>query len=331
MGVDFHVLRVHEFFEKVLEFDIGRSLKVMEFEMSKCPKLYRSVIDDVINNVREAFLDDGVDEQVLLELKKLWEDKLIQSKVLETEKPMPHILNINAAGQQQLQIGQAGSVTQQQAAKQAQPQAAAFSAHIPVINAGQTGLIEMSGAAQTATLALPPSLYQQQLAALQGGTISLAPGGAQYIIQAAATGQIIQASQPTAVTTSAISASAHSNTTEQQNVQRIVQLDGTHDSSSDDDDDEEEDGDKDDDDDDVDLNDDENEEQGKEEDPLNSCDDVSSDEDPAQVFDTENVVVCQFDRVNRNKNKWKFSLKDGIMNLNGKDYVFQKATGDAEW
>jgi len=48
-------------------------------------------------------------------------------------------------------------------------------------------------------------------------------------------------------------------------VQRIVQLDGTHDSSSDDDDDEEEDGDKDDDDDDVDLNDDENEEQGKEE------------------------------------------------------------------
>ena len=43
-----------------------------------------------------------------------------------------------------------------------------------------------------------------------------APGGAQYIIQAAATGQIIQASQPTAVTTSAISASAHSNTTEQQ-------------------------------------------------------------------------------------------------------------------
>ena len=31
--------------------------------------------------------------------------------------------------------------------------------------------------------------------------------------------------------------------------------------------------------------------------PLNSCDDVSSDEDPAQVFDTENVVVCQFDRV----------------------------------
>lgn len=36
-------------------------------------------------------------------------------------------------------------------------------------------------------------------------------------------------------------------------------------------------------------------------------------------------------QINRNKNKWKFHLKDGIMNLNGKDFVFQKATGDAEW
>ena len=30
------VLKVHEFIEKVLEFDIGRSWKVLEFEMSKC-------------------------------------------------------------------------------------------------------------------------------------------------------------------------------------------------------------------------------------------------------------------------------------------------------
>ena len=36
-------------------------------------------------------------------------------------------------------------------------------------------------------------------------------------------------------------------------------------------------------------------------------------------------------QINRNKNKWKFNFKDGIMNLNGRDYVFQKATGEAEW
>jgi transcription initiation factor TFIIA large subunit len=43
------------------------------------------------------------------------------------------------------------------------------------------------------------------------------------------------------------------------------------------------------------------------------------------------VVVCQFDKITRARNKWKFQLKDGIMNLNGRDYVFQRATGEAEW
>lgn len=87
--------------------------------------------------------------------------------------------------------------------------------------------------------------------------------------------------------------------------------------------------------------------------PLNSGDDVSDAEDQ-ELFDTENVVVCQYDKVgderqqertfsrqfwtlllapqiHRSKNKWKFHLKDGIMNLNGRDYVFSKSIGDAEW
>lgn len=35
----------------------------------------------------------------------------------------------------------------------------------------------------------------------------------------------------------------------------------------------------------------------QDEEPLNSDDDVS-DDDPTDLFDTENVVVCQFDKVN---------------------------------
>lgn len=31
------------------------------------------------------------------------------------------------------------------------------------------------------------------------------------------------------------------------------------------------------------------------------------------------------------KNKRKANLKDGIMHINGKDYVFSKATGEFEW
>nr|XP_030124703.3 TFIIA-alpha and beta-like factor isoform X2 [Taeniopygia guttata] len=67
-----------------------------------------------------------------------------------------------------------------------------------------------------------------------------------------------------------------------------------------------------------------------EEDPLNSGDDVSE-QDIADLFDTDNVIVCQYEKIHRTKNKWKFYLKDGVMSIEGKDHVFSKATGDAEW
>ncbi|CAH2255086.1 TFIIA-alpha and beta-like factor [Pelobates cultripes] len=67
-----------------------------------------------------------------------------------------------------------------------------------------------------------------------------------------------------------------------------------------------------------------------EEDPLNSGDDVSEQEVP-DLFDTDNVIVCQYDKIHRSKNKWKFYLKDGVMCFGGKDYVFSKAIGEAEW
>jgi hypothetical protein len=38
----------------------------------------------VLNGVREAFLDDGVDEQVLLDLKQLWEKKISETKAVDT-------------------------------------------------------------------------------------------------------------------------------------------------------------------------------------------------------------------------------------------------------
>ena len=44
---------------------------------------YQSVINDVISNVRESFLDEGVDENVLIELKNLWQQKLEASKAVE--------------------------------------------------------------------------------------------------------------------------------------------------------------------------------------------------------------------------------------------------------
>merc|ERR1712110_110829 len=67
---------------------------------------------------------------------------------------------------------------------------------------------------------------------------------------------------------------------------------------------------------------------GIEMEPPGSADDVS-DEEAADLFDTENVVVCQYEKISRSRNKWKFVLKDGVMNLNGMDFVFKKALGEA--
>lgn len=63
---------------------------------------------------------------------------------------------------------------------------------------------------------------------------------------------------------------------------------------------------------------------------LNSDDDLT-DEDASEVLQTDNVIVCQFDKIDRNRNKWKLHLNKGIMNINKTDFIFQKATGEAKW
>ncbi|KAJ1648186.1 transcription factor IIA subunit alpha [Coemansia erecta] len=66
---------------------------------------------------------------------------------------------------------------------------------------------------------------------------------------------------------------------------------------------------------------------------INSDLDDSDDEDDGEGDgeDTEHIVLCQYDKVTRSKNKWKCVLRDGIMLINGRDYLFQKANGDFEW
>ncbi|XP_045916840.1 transcription initiation factor IIA subunit 1 isoform X2 [Micropterus dolomieu] len=388
--------------------------------LQQLPKLYKSVIEDVINEVRELFLDEGVDEQVLLELKTLWENKLLQSKAVEgfhTEEQAA----LQAAQQQQQQVQQQVQQVQQQVQQVTQPtQAQQVILPPQQQQAPQQQVIVqdskilqhmnatgMSAAATAATLALPTGVTPyQQLITSQGQILQVvrAPNGAQYIIQqpqqqillqqqmqpggvqapviqqvlaplqgglSQQTGVIIQPQQIVLASgnkvqgnTQVMQAAAMAQQTGQaataqvQQVQQVqqaqgaaaqqvaaqpqaqqqaqpqaqqppmmLQVDGAGDTSSEEDEDEEEEYDE-----------DEEEEKDKdggedgqvEEEPLNSGDDVSDEEDQ-ELFDTENVVVCQYDKIHRSKNKWKFHLKDGIMNLNGRDYVFSKAIGDAEW
>ncbi|XP_042156922.1 transcription initiation factor IIA subunit 1 isoform X1 [Oncorhynchus tshawytscha] len=431
---------------------------------NQVPKLYRSVIEDVINEVRELFLDEGVDEQVLMELKTLWENKLMQSKAVEgfnTEEQAA----LQAAAQQQAQ--QAQQATQQAQTQQVllppQQQVTSWQSTRPTVTSApqQQVIVQdpkilqhmsatgMNAATTAATLALPTGISPyQQLITSQGGnlpqTIYLktvdgqilqvlrAANGTQYIIQpqqqmvlqqqvlpqmqpgggqapviqqvrpitqvlaplqgglpqvlaplqgglpqqtgviiqpqqviltgnkvqqnaqvmqmTGQPGQVQQIQQQVQQVQQVQGGAAPGGPQQQQQIQQqvqqvqqvqggaapgvpqqqqqppmMLQVDGAGDTSSEDEDEEEE------------YDEEEDEEKEKdgedgqvEEEPLNSEDDVSDEEDQ-ELFDTENVVVCQYDKIHRSKNKWKFHLKDGIMNLNGRDYVFSKAIGDAEW
>ncbi|CDQ82133.1 unnamed protein product [Oncorhynchus mykiss] len=360
------------------------------------PKLYRSVIEDVINEVRELFLDEGVDEQVLMELKTLWENKLMQSKAVEgfhTEEQAALQAAAHQQAQQATQQAQAQQVLlppQQQA-----PQQQVIVQDPKILqHMSATG---MSAAATAATLALPTGVSPyHQLITSQGQILQFvrAANGAQYIIQPqqqmVLQQQVLPQMQPGGVQAPVIQQvlaplqGGHPQQTGviiqpqqivltgnkvqqnaqvmqmpgqpgqvqqiQQQVQQVqqaqggaapgppqqqakqqppmmLQVDGAGDTSSEDEDEEEEEYDEDED---EDKDKDGGEDGQVEEEPLNSEDDVSDEEDQ-ELFDTENVVVCQYDKIHRSKNKWKFHLKDGIMNLNGRDYVFSKAIGDAEW
>ncbi|EMD33704.1 hypothetical protein CERSUDRAFT_117780 [Gelatoporia subvermispora B] len=63
-------------------------------------------------------------------------------------------------------------------------------------------------------------------------------------------------------------------------------------------------------------------------DDSDSGDDEEGDEGGGADTD---IVFCTYDKVARVKNKWKCILKDGMIHINGKDYLFAKCTGEFEW
>ena len=68
--------------------------------------------------------------------------------------------------------------------------------------------------------------------------------------------------------------------------------------------------------------------EGQEE-TLNSNDDDSS-EDKAEPV-TSNIIITQYEKILRTKNKYTVTLRAGIMHLNGFDYPFNNATGKFDW
>uniref|UniRef100_A0A3B5BA53 General transcription factor IIA subunit 1 like n=1 Tax=Stegastes partitus TaxID=144197 RepID=A0A3B5BA53_9TELE len=346
-------------------------------------KLYLSIIDDVIDSMRELFLDEGLEDRVLDDLRHLWESKMMQSKAMEdfrknninssnfvlqlpaTSVVIPASQNIHsfpvkastlatfslpAALAYPVQIP--AGVTLQTASGQL------YKVNVPVVvtqaPASQQPVSHLAQkaterreapASQPAAVQPHPILpHEAEPSSVPASSVtqpktSLAPSQESCLPQLPPEPEGMLAEtepspQPEPVNLSVTASpcaqlSDFHNSAEEaltqldldynySDLSDIVQLDGPADNSD------LEEGDE------VPLE--ENDFLGiiNAEDPLNSGDDVIEQDIP-DLFDTDNVIVCQYDKIHRSKNRWKFHLKDGVMCYGGRDYVFSKAVGEAEW
>lgn len=277
---------------------------------SDVKKIYQEVINEVCTAVREALSEEGYDDHTLQELRTLWLQKLENSKALEPVS----VSVVDQVTNREFRHPTGETNNKQSTAIKVGRIHPASNAAVTNFNANYTTSTNLnSGIIPTTN----PTTSQFMRANFP-----------------------IRPSNPTNMKTSNQVDGANDEVIEKKcrkkkskTIEISFQLDGTGPPIGDDDDEDDDSeaegndvGDELDDDDDEDGN-----EEGREDpNPLCSDDDVSDDE-PAELFDTENVVVCQYDKISRTKNKWRFILKSGVMNIEGRDYVFSKATGDADW
>uniref|UniRef100_A0A3Q1AL97 Uncharacterized protein n=1 Tax=Amphiprion ocellaris TaxID=80972 RepID=A0A3Q1AL97_AMPOC len=318
-------------------------------------KLYLSIIDDVIDSMRELFLDEGLEDRVLDDLRHLWESKMMQSKAMEdfrnnninssnfvlqlpasyTSVVIPASQNVHsfpvknssetlatfslpAALAYPVQIP--AGVTLQTASGQL------YKVNVPVVvtqaPAGQQPVSQPTQkvterreapASQPAAVQPHPILpHEVEPSSVPASSVtqpktSLAPSQESCLPQLSPEPEGMLAEtepspQPEPVNLSMTASPGTQLLDFQISAKEVLtQTAQTRDV------------------DDI-----------LKQDPLNSGDDVIEQDIP-DLFDTDNVIVCQYDKIHRSKNRWKFHLKDGVMCYRGRDYVFSKAVGEAEW
>lgn len=275
---------------------------------AQATKLYEYVIEEVISGSREDFENSGIDESTLQELRRIWCDKLSQSKVAkfgwEDEEQHPNT-NINAItsnttnhntsinnnnnndnnnnnninnNNDLLGGPELSYATNNDVAPELTEEASDNGLQIPTI---------IPSVDTTGGLMLP--------------NLSQTDGTFEFTIETDQASDLWKGLKKHTIAEK-----------KQLLLKRIKQNDGP-----DDDDDDEDDS-----------------------DIFNDSDDINSDLDEgleSEKSDDEDadqegqIMLCLYDKVQRVKNKWKSNLKEGVANINGKDYVFQKATGECEW
>ncbi|EJD02638.1 transcription factor IIA, alpha/beta subunit [Fomitiporia mediterranea MF3/22] len=287
------------------------------------PAIYRAIIDDVITNIKSDFDDFGVGEDVLSDLQSRWENKVIASHVAEFE-PQPQV--------------------PQNAPQHTYPPHVPHPALQPQIHAAYPQYAPPPPPPQSHVKAEPvenrfplPSNLPTYIPQLPGPTLPgpprppSIPAGVQHHY-----GTTPQSIPPRPAYTQP-SASAPGNTTQASSQTRIPQVDGPSSSASDSSSppqsqtyappprslhpslpqpsqgqigvaDSEE------------INSD-----------LDDSDSDSNEEEQEGALGETDIVFCTYDKVARVKNKWKCVLKDGMIHVNGKDYLFGRCTCEFEW
>jgi len=288
------------------------------------PGIYRSVIDEVIASIKSDFDEYGVSEDVLAELQRKWENKVIASHVAEFETPPPQAPPQYPAPHPMHVMPQHYPPNHHAFVTQPPPTAANLIKKEPV---DSRYILSGQYVASPQIPALRPPPPNSVLTFPAGPSRPPAPSATPTpVAHPAPAAQTAKASQQS-------SSQPQSQSQSQPQAPRIPQVDGPSSSSSDSSspppqqyaphsshpslpqptqsstasvDDE----------------------------AINSdLDDSDSEgeEDPDEGPGVSDIVFCTYDKVARVKNKWKCILKDGMIHINGKDYLFAKCTGEFEW
>ncbi|KAJ2539059.1 transcription factor IIA subunit alpha [Coemansia sp. RSA 1933] len=303
--------------------------------------IYRYVIDDVVRNVQPDFEGHGVDNMVLEQLQRSWETKIIQSRVASFPGEEAHAADYAGAADYSHAQADFAASSDHRAAMAAQPNINSAASLASIMNNDAMA----PSAASLASLAQSGrgQLLDDDDDAAADGTHDIQ--GGPYGRQDAYHDQNQQQSHYSrhipqndgSADTPASRQTDTDNALAQWRALRdsrrramVAQLDGPDDSD-----------------------DDNNSnispavaptapsttvsiapaETEAQEDLINSdLDDTDEDDyENGGTEDIEHIILCQYEKVTRTRNRWKCVLRDGIMLINGRDYLFQKATGEFEW
>ncbi|KAG0293862.1 hypothetical protein BGZ98_002017 [Dissophora globulifera] len=263
---------------------------------SNVTAVYRFVIDDVITNVRRDFEDMGVDETIMHELQRSWETKIAQSRVASFQAPEPvaavEVYPFEESGYEQ----PPGASTSAAAPVSALGSATSTYSTPPL--ASYNYRVEQTPAANLANVA-PSTLTGDNSNTDGAADMAELEFMSTAELDAYVEKRFKEAREAeTEVTFTLTLSDRAARKAKRDGLEgfAIGQVDGEED-----------------DDDDTGLG--------------SDLDDSDGDMDD----ESDNVVLCQYDKVSRTKSKWKCVLKDGIMLINGRDYLFHKANGDFEW